>query len=247
MLRRAVVVGASSGIGAALCRRLAREGFLVAAVARRKEALDALCAEINEAMGAERAFPLVHDATDTATVADAFDAVCRTLDGLDLVVYAAGVMPRITEDTFDEAIDRHIVEVNVIGAMNWLDPAARRFRIQGYGTIVGIGSVAGDRGRRAQPAYCASKAALHTYLESLRNRLTQHGIHVLTVKPGPVHTPMTEGLDKLPMAIEADEAADRIFRAIASRAQVAYVPAQWRPIMAIIRGIPSFLFRRLSI
>ena len=247
MLKRAVVVGASSGMGAELVRRLTREGYKVAAVARRKERLDALCDSINEAAGETRAWPFVADVVETDAVPELFDTICTTLDGLDLIVYTAGVMPAVTEETWDAAIDRQIVEVNVIGAMNWLNPAAARFRLQGAGTIVGIGSVAGDRGRRLQPAYCASKAALHTYLEALRNRLDQHGVSVVTIKPGPVHTEMTKGLDKMPMAIDAEAAADQIFSAIAARSQVAYVPWRWMPIMTVIKSIPSVIFRRMSI
>lgn len=247
MLKRAVVVGASSGMGAALVRRLAREGYLVAAVARREDRLRELCDEINATSSSTRAFPFAHDVTDTATVAEVFDRACAALDGLDLIVYCAGVMPPVTPETWDAALDRQIIEVNVIGATNWLNQAAARFRAQGAGTIVGIGSVAGDRGRLLQPAYCASKAALHTYLESLRNRLDRHGVTVITIKPGPVRTEMTKNVEKMPMAIDADVAADRIFAAIAARSQIAYVPVQWMPIMAIIRSIPSVIFRRLSI
>lgn len=246
MLKRAVVVGASSGMGAALVRRLAQEGYKVAAVARRADALEELCASVN-GDGPQRAWAFPHDVTDTAGARAVFDEVCVTLDGLDLLIYSAGVMPPVEEDQFDPEIDRQIVEVNVIGAMTWLNLGAERFQLQGSGTLVGLGSVAGDRGRRGQPAYCASKAALHTFLESLRNRLTRHGVHVLTIKPGPVHTPMTENVTKKPMAIQADAAADGIVAAISSGSQVAYVPVQWAPIMAVIRSIPSVVFRRMNI
>lgn len=239
MIKRAIVIGGSSGIGAALVRRLAREGYRVAAVARRKEALEEVCAPVE-------ALPFVHDVRDVAAAPALFDEIVRTLDGLDLVVYASGIMPTVGEDEYDIEVDKAIVETNVIGAMSWLDLAAKRFRVQGGGTIVGIGSVAGERGRRGNPAYAASKAALHTFLESLRNRLSQHGVHVLTVKPGPVRTPMTEGAT-MPMMIEADVAADRIFRAIARGAQVAYVPFQWAVVMAAIRSIPSVIFRRMDL
>lgn len=246
MLKRAIVVGASSGIGAALTRRLCREGHIVAAVARREGELSRLCDEINRG-GERRAVAYAHDVTDTAAVPELFARIVRDLDGLDVVVYAAGVMPKVREDEFDPAKDRQIVEVNVIGAMAWLDLAAERFQVQRGGVIVGIGSVAGDRGRRGNPAYCASKAALHTYLEALRNRLARFGVHVLTVKPGPVRTPMTEGVDKMPMAIDAETCADGIWRAIVRRSDVAYVPAQWGVIMPVIRAIPSIVFRRMSI
>lgn len=247
MLKRAIVVGASSGIGEALSRALVREGGKVALVARRKERLDELAAELNRNQQVERAFGVCHDARDTATVRAAFDECVRRLDGLDLIIYASGVMPTVGIDEFDPVMDREIIETNVIGAMNWLDPAAERFSIQGAGTIVGIGSVAGDRGRVGNPAYCASKAALATYLEALRNRLSRKGVTVVTVKPGPVRTPMTKELTKLPMVVEADWAADRILGAIRSGTPEAYVPAQWGPIMAVIRNIPSVVFRRLSV
>jgi NAD(P)-dependent dehydrogenase (short-subunit alcohol dehydrogenase family) len=246
MLKRAIVVGASSGIGAALVRRLAREGHRVAAVARRESELEKLCAAINRDHP-DRAIPFVHDVRDVDGARAVFDRVIAALDGLDLLVYCAGVMPAVDEDTYDVSVDRQIIETNVIGAMAWLNLGAERFQVQKGGVLVGVGSVAGDRGRRGNPAYGASKAALHTYLESLRNRLSRHGVHVLTVKPGPVHTPMTANVDKLAMPIDADAAADGIWAAIARRADVAYVPRQWGVIMPIIQSIPSILFRRMSI
>ncbi len=246
MLKRAVVVGASSGIGAALVGRLAREGHRVAAVARRESELNQLCGSINRDHP-DRAIPFVHDVCDVDGARGVFDQIVRRLDGLDVVVYCAGVMPRVGEDEYDVDVDRQIVEVNVIGAMAWLNLGAERFRAQRGGMLVGIGSVAGDRGRRGNPAYGASKAALHHYLESLRNRLSQHGVHVLTVKPGPVHTPMTSGLAKLPMAIEPDAAADGIWSAMVRRADTVYVPRQWGIIMPVIQSIPSVFFRRMSL
>ena len=247
MLKRALVIGASSGIGEALAGDLVGAGYKVACVARREEKLNSVVEAINRRVGEQRAWSFVADVVDTDAAPSVFRDVCTTLDGLDLVVFCAGVMPAVDEDTWDAAIDRQIFEVNVVGASNWLNLAAERFQAQKSGVIVGIGSVAGDRGRRLQPAYCASKAALHTYLESLRNRLSRHGVHVLTVKPGPVHTPLTAGLDKLPMAISAEQAANSIVNAVARRSDVAYVPIQWWPIMTVIRAIPSVIFRRMSI
>lgn len=246
MLKRAIVVGASSGIGEALVRRLVAGGYRVAAVARREDRLRQLAVR-TEVNGEGRVIPIVHDVHDLADTSRAFREAVVALDGLDLIVYAAGVMPRVGPEQFDTTLDADIFAVNTTGAIAWLNLAAERFQALRGGVIVGIGSVAGERGRVGSPAYCASKAALHTWLESARNRLSRHGVHVLTVKPGPVHTEMTAGLDKLPMAIQADDAANRIFGAIARRDQVAYVPFQWALIMAVIRLIPSILFRRTSI
>jgi short-subunit dehydrogenase len=246
MQKRALVVGASSGIGAELVRRLVADGYLVAAVARREAELAALARKI-DGDGPKRVFPFVADVRDVDRAKPLFDEIVRALDGLDLVIYAAGVMPRVGPDTYDIDADRQIVEVNVTGAMAWLNPAAERFGQLGAGTIVGIGSVAGDRGRIGQPAYCASKAALHTYLESLRNRLRRKGVSVVTIKPGPVRTPMTDGLDKLPMVIDVDVAAEGILRAVRRGAQEAYVPRQWSLVMWVIRMIPSAIFHRLNV
>ncbi len=246
MLKRALVVGASSGMGAELVRRLAADGHVVAAVARRADRLEELAEEVNT-NGTRRVIPVVHDVTDTASVEALFDRVVRDLDGLDLVIYCAGVMPRIGIDEYPTALDRQVIEVNVIGAMAWLNPAAERMAHLGGGTLVGIGSVAGDRGRVGSPAYCASKAALETYMEALRNRLAPQGVHVLTIKPGPVRTPMTDGLDKLPMVIDVSVAVDQILSAIAKQKNVAYVPRRWGLIMAVIRAIPSSIFQRLGI
>lgn len=246
MLKRAIVVGASSGIGEALARRLVREGYKVGLVARRAEVLERIAGEIN-GDGARRAFYAAHDVLETSDARGVFDGLVEQLDGLDVLIYTAGIMPAVAPDEYDGEKDRRIVEVNVIGAMAWLNLGAERFTTQGAGTLVGVGSVAGDRGRRGQPAYAASKAALHTFMEALRNRLTPQGIGVVTIKPGPTHTPMTEGLDKLPMAIDADASADGIFRAMARGAGTAYVPIQWMPIMAVIKSIPSVIFRRMPL
>ncbi len=244
--KRALIVGASSGIGEAIARQLGAQGVAVALVARRETELARVAGAINASgTGQARIYP--QDVTEYACVPALFQRIAHDLGGLDLVVYAAGVMPRLAEDEYAFDKDRLTLEVNVLGAMAWLNEAAPRFARAGQGTIVGISSVAGDRGRRGTPAYCASKAALDAYLESLRNRVGRLGVAVVTIKPGPVATPMTEGLDKLPLLIAADKAAAQILRAARDRRNVAYVPGLWRVIMFVIRQIPSFIFRKLNV
>ena len=246
--RHAIVVGASSGIGAAVARRLADDGTRVALVARRPAELEAVAHAINEATGdPARALVFPHDVTAGAEVPALLQRISHALGGLDLVVYAAGIMPRIGADEWDLDKDRAIIDVNVVGAMAWINPVAERFARAGGGTIVGISSVAGDRGRRGNPAYHASKAALDTYLEAVRNRVARHGVRVVTAKPGPVDTPMTKGMDKLPLLVAPDAAAADILAGAARGQHTVYVPAKWRPIMFVIRHIPSFVFRRLDI
>lgn len=245
---RAIVVGASSGVGAALVERLAVDfGCRVAAVARRRDALETLAERVSQACGEERVTPVVHDVTQVEAVADVFEATVRDLGGVDLVLYCAGVMPRVAFDEYSTGKDLEMLRVNLEGAVAWLNPAAERFARLGAGVIVGIGSVAGDRGRSGNPVYNTSKAALHTYLEALRNRIHRTGARVVTIKLGLVSTPMTAHLEPLRGAISADRAARSILRHATKGSVVVYVPRRWRLIMFVIRSIPSFLFRRLKV
>lgn len=243
----ALIVGASSGIGRELARQMVKDGYRVALVARRQNLLEELAQELNANQEQPVAHTFVHDVTQYDEVPTLFETITNTMRGLDVIVFAAGIMPDIEAENYEFSAYRPIIEVNVLGAMAWLNIAAQRFLQTGHGTIVGISSIAGDRGRKANPPYAASKAALTTYLESLRNRLSGRGIHVVTIKPGPVHTPMTAHLGKLPMPIHVEQAARQIAQAIAKHRGEVYVPSRWRLIMAIIRNIPSIIFRRLSI
>lgn len=245
-LPRALIVGASSGMGAALARRLAREGYAVALVARRKNLLGSLCAEINKAAGATRALSYVHDVHDAEGVPDLLRKIVSELGGLDLVVYASGVNFPPGLESYNFGSDREMLDVNLLGAFAWLNPVAAMFQAAGSGQIVGISSVAGDRGRIGNPGYNASKAGLTSYLESLRNRLTRRGAHVLTVKAGFVQTDMLKAAQKVMFPITAEKAADDIYRAIRQRRQQIYTPWFWTWIMLVVRNIPSFIFRRMS-
>ncbi len=243
---RAVVIGASSGIGAALARRLAREGYIVALLARREEALKRLCDQINDEVGESRALAYRHDVQGYDEIPALFQTVLRDLRRIDLVVYAAGVMPTVRLGEYDFEKDRPTIEVNLLGAIAWLNQAAILFEKMGAGQIVGISSVAGERGRVKNPAYHASKAGFNAYLESLRNRLTRKGVNVLTVKPGQVDTIMLQDVERPLWVISPDQAAADIWRAIRDRKQDLYTPARWRWVMLVVRALPSVIFRRLS-
>lgn len=243
-MQQVLVVGASSGIGAALAVALSQPGRTIGLVARRRDALDSIASQVRSRGATAVVEPC--DVTDVAAVEASFQRVVAGMGGLDALVYSSGVMPTVGPDEFDTAKDKAMVDTNVTGAMAWLNCGAKHFLGQGRGTLCGIGSVAGDRGRRLGPAYGASKAALHTFLESLRNRLEVRGIRVVTIKPGPIDTPMAAGRPKA-MLYPVDKAAARIAQAIERGEHTVYVPGKWRLIMAVVRCIPSFLFRRLSI
>lgn len=241
----AIVVGASSGMGAALVRRLAAAGWNVAALARRADPLEELAREAEGGPG--RVVARVHDVHDVAAVPGLFSELARELGGVELLIYAAGIMPEVGEQEYDTERDLDVLAVNTGGCIAWCNQAAELFRTQRRGTIVGISSIAGDRGRKGNPIYCTSKAAMNTYLESLRNRLADFDVHVCTIRPGFIQTPMTEGVEGMFWLIDADEAAKRILAAAFGRANVRYVPYRWMFVGLVLRLIPSFLFRRMSI
>lgn len=243
-LQRILIVGASSGIGEALALHLAGAGKTLGLVARRQAALARVADEVTRRGG--KAVVEVSDAADPRAVEASWANLLSQMGGIDAVVYAAGVMPEVGPEEFDTAKDQQVIEINVLGAVAWLNCAARHFAPLGRGVICGIGSVAGDRGRRGAPVYGASKAALHTYLESLRNRLAVRGVRVVTVKPGPVRTPML-GDKRMPLTVNADVAAAAIARSLSSGPDVVYVHWLWRWIMLAIRSVPSLIFRKLSV
>jgi len=244
--RRGLIIGASDGLGAELARKLARQGYSLALIARRKDKLEALCGELHAQGRFARAY--VHDVARYDEAPALLRRIVTDLGGLDLVVFVAGVnYPPGGMDKFNFENDRKMIEVNLIGAMAWLHPISEMFQSAKAGQIVGIASVAGDRGRVGNPGYNTSKAGLATYLEALRNRLTRQGVHVLTVKPGFLKTEMLKAAQGVtPFAIEPAQAAEDILRAIKRRKQVIYTAPIWRWIMLAIQHIPSFIFRRLS-
>ena len=245
--KRAIIIGASSGIGAAMARRLAKEGYLLAILARRKDALEELGAEINKQAGETRVLTYQHDVTEYAAIPEIFQKILRDMRGIDTLVYVSGAQHPVGFSEYDFEKDEEMVAVGLMGAIAWMGQAAILFEQMEAGQIVGISSVAGDRGRVGNPAYHTAKAGLSTYLESLRNRLTRNGVNVLTVKPGFVDTETFRRNAKASFGvISSDKAAQKIWRAMRKKKQIVYVPGWWRWFMMVIRNVPSFIFRRLS-
>ena len=243
----AIIVGASSGIGAALARRLGREGYGLALLGRRAEALAEVCAQINTETGAAgRARPYPHDVTHGEEVPALFQAILRDLGRVDLVVYCAAKQLPMGLQEYDFDKDRGMLETNLVGAVAWLNQAAMLFDRLGAGQIAAISSIAGERGRIGAPAYNTSKAGLNTYVEALRNRLTRRGVNVLTIRPGFVNTELLKNAAKPFWVISPEQAADDIWHAIRGRKQVVFTPARWRLVALVSRHIPSAIFRRLS-
>ena len=133
MIKRAIVVGASTGMGAAVVKELVATGYRVAALARSEDKLAMLAAGLNKG-SRKNCFVHTHDVTDAASAEPLFHKIVEELDGIDLVIYCAGIMPLVAEDAYDTATDHQIMSVNLLGAMTWLKLAASRFQVQGGGT-----------------------------------------------------------------------------------------------------------------
>ena len=248
----AIVVGASSGIGAELARELARRGYRVALVARRAVDLEMLAAAITNAHGADvvRVYPF--DVRDYLATQPLFEQIASEMEAagapLRLLVYAAGVMPPPGPGGWSFGDQRAMIEVNLLGAIRWLDLAAAYFAPRKLGAILGISSVAGDRGRKGNSAYMASKAGLSVYLESLRYRLASAGVRVVTIKPGFVDTPMIAEVTT-PKALTAapGAVARRIADAAAHGPEVVYTPWYWRPVLTLVKLLPAAVMKRLAV
>lgn len=234
-------------MGEAVARKLARSGCRVGLVARREAALRSICDDINGEVGSIRAHFYVHDVRQWEEAEPLMQRIATDLDGLDLVVYCAGILPTVGQASYPTAVDVDTIQTNFTGAVAWLNAAAHRFSTSRRGTIVGISSIAGERGRRTNPVYQATKAALNTYLESLRARLARAGVTVVTVKPGYVRTAMTGDAPTALPAITAEEAAEAILAAAAGGKRSAFVPGWWRLIAFAVRAIPAPLFERLPV
>lgn len=243
--RKVILVGASSGIGAAMARQLAREGCNLALLARRADLLTALCDEINTTAGEVRARAYLHDVNQYESVPALLQTILADLGGLDVFIYSAGISQMVGLKKYDFHKDLRTLQVNLLGALAWLNPVAELFQSLKCGQIVAVSSVAGERGRVGNPSYNASKAALNSYMESLRNRLTRYGVNVLTARPGFIKTALLEGAKGTFWAIPAEQAARDICRAMRKRRQDVYTPARWRWVMLVIRNIPSRIFRRM--
>lgn len=250
MFRHAIVVGASSGIGAEIARQLAASGCAVALLGRREQDLQHVAAGI-AAQGRGRAIVRSHDVREHERVPALLEELVAELGGLDLLVYAAGIMNLPREGEYDAVRDRGELEVNLLGAMAWTAPVAARFEAKRAGTIVAISSIAGERGRRSFPAYSTSKAGLTTWMEALRNRVSRYDVNVVTVKPGFVDTTMLDHVERKPggfLLTTVPRGAELILQAARRGGSPSvFIPGRWWFIAQIVRNIPSFVFRRLNI
>jgi NADP-dependent 3-hydroxy acid dehydrogenase YdfG len=239
----AFVTGASSGIGAALSRRLAAQGIKVGIAARRVDALARLAAEIREAGGA--AVPFEREVPDPDAVRRVMRQADEQLGGVDLVVANAGVVKGRWAGKLTYEDCQNMIAVNVAGATATVTALLPSMIKRKRGHIVGISSIAQYRGLPKFAVYSGSKAYVSHMLESMRVDLQGTGVAVTDIRAAYVRTQMT-GKASPPFLVEADDAAARIWKAIRDRKKVLTFPLPWALIMRVMSMLPNALYDRAS-
>ncbi|HEX4143800.1 MAG TPA: SDR family oxidoreductase [Pirellulales bacterium] len=248
MSENVLILGATSGIAKELARVLAERGCGLVLAGRNRAELERSAADLRLRYHAS-ADVEIFDAMDFAGHG-AFIARCLSRPNpIDGVVLCYGYLPdqRQTEIDADEA--RRTIDLNLTSAIALLVPLANYLESRRSGYLAVISSVAGDRGRPSNYTYGASKAGVTAYVEGLAGRLHRSGVHVLTVKPGFVDTPMIQGrIDpSSPLVASPKRVARDIDRAIRWRRNTIYTPWFWRPILLAVRLMPQFIFKRLRL
>jgi short-subunit dehydrogenase len=240
-----IIVGATSAIARAYARRLADDGAGLILAGRDQAELAALASDAT-LRGARFAEAMSFDTNAPDGFRKILTRAAREDGSINAAVFTGSMPSQDQIDADPGLIDGTVVD-NYAGPMRFLQMLAPMIEERGHGTIVGVASVAGDRGRLGNYVYGSTKAGFATYLSGLRNRLTRSGGHVVTVKPGMVDTAMTWGLDGLVLLASPDKVAGDIVRAVKKRRNTIYSPAIWTVIMGIIRTIPEPIFKKLKI
>lgn len=239
-----VIVGATSAIAQAVARIYAERGTRFFLVARQEEKVKVVASDLLS-RGATNVHIYVADLRQRDLHADIVAVSQQALGQIDVVLVAQGVYrdQAVSDSDVDIMLDDFMT--NALTVLAFTHRYANLLVAQGSGSIVGLSSVAGERGRRSNYAYGAAKAAITAYYSGLRGRLLDTGVHILTVKPGPVDTPMMAG-KKIPLVVSVQVVAQDIVKAIDKKRAVLYTPGMWWLIMFIVKLIPERIFSKLK-
>jgi short-subunit dehydrogenase len=244
--RKILVLGATSGIAEATCRIWATEGARLFLVARNAERLAAVAADLRT-RGASYVDTAVADLDDTDRHPELLAHAVNSLTGMDIAYLAHGILGDQARAEQDFNAAAQIIYTDFMAPVSLLTWLAN-FCVQRHtGTLAVISSIAGDRGRRSDYLYGSAKAGLTEFLSGLRNRVDREGVTVLTIKPGPVKSAMTSGVQGSDRFADADSVAASIARAIDKRQDILYVPFRWQPIMFFLRHLPERIFKKLNL
>lgn len=242
---RVLILGAGSGIAQAVARIYAAEGASLLLAGRNEGRLGQIAADLS-LRGAGRAETAVLDFLH-ADVDSSLRRFAETLGGLDHIIICYGTLGNQSRAEAELAEAEEIARVNYTSVASWTLAGARLLKEQGRGSLVVLGSVAGDRGRRSNFVYGAAKAGIATLVQGLSHSLAGTAVRVVVVKPGPTDTAMTAGMKKGGPLWSTPEQVARIVRRAADKGgPIQYAPGRWRLIMGIIRMIPFRVFNKMN-
>lgn len=241
-----LIIGATSAIAEAVARKYAARRASLYLLARNPARTQAIAQDLS-VRGAAEAQIGVLDVSDFAAHATALETAWAAFGGFDVALIAHGTLP--DQARCDTDIDYALREfaINGTSTLSLAARIAQKLESQGSGTLAVISSVAGDRGRASNYLYGSAKAAVSTYASGLRQRMNPRGVNVLTIKPGFVDTPMTEGFKKNELWAKPERIARGIVRAVDKRRGVVYLPWFWWGIMLLIRSVPEAIFKRIRL
>ncbi len=238
-----LILGATSGMARAVARSFAEAGHPIQLAARDINRLDDDAADLRTRYGVDVTLH-AFDALATGTHAAFFEG----LDLPQIAICAVGAMGDQDQSAADPLGAAMVIRSNFEGPASILAHLANAMEARGSGTLVGISSVAGDRGRASNYVYGSAKAGFTAFLSGLRNRLARRGVHVVTVLPGFVRTAMTDGMDLPgPLTADPEEVGAAILKAVEKQKNIIYTRPIWRVVMAVIRNIPEPIFKKTSL
>lgn len=246
MTKTILIFGASSKIATAAARVWAIDGAKFILVGRQVDTLQTLVTDL-EARGASGAIPLALDYRNFAGHEAFVNGLIQEHGPIHITLMAHGLLGDQEEDQKSVASTMAVVDANFLSYISLLTPLANKLEEAGSGSLLVISSVAGDRGRKSNYIYGASKGGVSLFVQGLRNRLQSKGVHVATIKPGFVDTPMTAHLPKNKLFASPETIGHGIVMAEKKSSDICYLPFFWRFIMLIIKLIPEMLFKRLSL
>jgi short-subunit dehydrogenase len=239
-----LILGAGSDMAIAIARQFAGEKYDIQLAARNTGSLNALQQDLHIRYHVQ-ASSYSFDATDFSSHA-AFYASLPVKPDVTICVFGYLGDQEKAQSDWTEAI--RIINTNYTGAVSILNVVADDYAARGNGTIIGISSVAGERGRQSNYIYGSAKAGFTAYLSGLRNRLFHKGVHVLSVQPGFVYTRMTENLPLPPLlTAQPQQVAIAVYKAAKAKKNTVYTKWFWRYIMLIIKSVPEGIFKKLKL
>lgn len=238
-MKKAIVIGASSGIGKGLAEILAENNYKVGITGRNEALLDELKMQRTHSF-----FPKAFDATHTHLSIEKLEELISELGGLDLLIFSSGTGE--LNESLDFDTERKVIDLNVTGFTNIMDWTFNYFEKQKYGHLAAISSVAGIRGSRQAPSYNATKCYQINYLEGLRQKSakSKNPVFVTDIRPGLVDTQMAKG-EGLFWVMPVEKVVRQIFKAIKKKKKVVYVTKRWGFIASVLKVLPRFIYDKM--